>query len=214
MAEPTRTASGLVKRARRSPEQAAPLPSMPDQALLASLSSVADNLGTRPPVPQRQLPAAGAEPIASPQGPLWSGLGPRPPAPPAAGPPSSRSWPAPPATQRPDGLGGGLTAGGLTRRVRGAQLPTTQPLTVRRTQEHPSGGDGGYRRRDHGAANGYSPTSGHANGQSNGRDGARDRDDGSSAARDVYGFLTSFTKGVQRGLDEARRDPDTPKENS
>ena len=36
----------------------------------------------------------------------------------------------------------------------------------------------------------------------------------SSAARSVYGFLTSFTQGVQRGLEEVQRDPNTPKENS
>jgi hypothetical protein len=30
------------------------------------------------------------------------------------------------------------------------------------------------------------------------------------AADEVYGFLSSFTAGVQRGLDESRRDPDDP----
>ncbi|MGH9262849.1 MAG: hypothetical protein ACRD08_23615, partial [Acidimicrobiales bacterium] len=110
------------------------------------------------------------------------------------------------------------------RRVRGAQLPKTQPLNVRRNQERPSGGDAGYRREDHdnatgpmlgnGNTNGHTTgeTSGHGNGRSDSRDGTGDHE--SSAARSVYGFLTSFTQGVQRGLEEARRDPFTPKENS
>lgn len=60
--------------------------------------------------------------------------------------------------------------------------------------------------------NGYAtgPTNGHANGHVTGQ-GVTDQDD--SAARSVYGFLTSFTQGVQRGLEDARRDPNTPKEN-
>ena len=33
-----------------------------------------------------------------------------------------------------------------------------------------------------------------------------------SSARDVYSFLTSFTAGVQRGLDEAKRHPENPEE--
>ena len=67
---------------------------------------------------------------------------------------------------------------------------------------------GGY---TNGQANGS--TNGHAaNGQANGHaDGGTEE---SSAARSVYGFLTSFTQGVQRGLEEVRRDPNTPKENS
>jgi hypothetical protein len=59
-------------------------------------------------------------------------------------------------------------------------------------------------------------TNGHGHGQSNGRadgpGGTGDHDE-SNAARGVYGFLTSFTQGVQRGLEEARRDPNSPKEN-
>ncbi|HEX6568869.1 MAG TPA: hypothetical protein VF015_06885 [Acidimicrobiales bacterium] len=69
---------------------------------------------------------------------------------------------------------------------------------------------------------GYGNTEGHTNGQSNGRPNGRadaghggpGEPDQSNAARSVYGFLTSFTQGVQRGLEEARRDPHRPKENS
>jgi len=67
---------------------------------------------------------------------------------------------------------------------------------------------------------GHANTNGVANGHANGQAG-RGADargplgglDESSAARSVYSFLTSFTQGVQRGLEEARRDPNTPKEN-
>ena len=38
-------------------------------------------------------------------------------------------------------------------------------------------------------------------------------DHDNSAADSVYGFLTSFTQGVQRGLEETRRDPNGPEEN-
>jgi signal transduction histidine kinase len=133
--------------------------------------------------------------------------------------------PATPPGPPRDPATGGATASGLARRVRGAQLPVGQPLTVRRRQEPPSTGDAGYRLGDRENANGQllgsANTNGHPNGQSSGhvsgtfgaRDGNGDHDE-SSAARSVYGFLTSFTQGVQRGLEEARRDPNTPKENS
>jgi hypothetical protein len=113
--------------------------------------------------------------------------------------------------------------------VRGAQLPATQPVNLRRNQEHPSGGTAGYRLGDNDDASGHmlgnvhtgGYTNGQANSQTNGysRNGhANGHADGgheeSTAARSVYGFLTSFTQGVQRGLEEVRRDPNTPKENS
>ncbi|HET6949185.1 MAG TPA: ATP-binding protein, partial [Acidimicrobiales bacterium] len=243
-AEPTRTASGLVKRARRAPEQDAPAASVPGGDLLASLSSVADNN-----VGQRRAdgpPVVDVPDGVTPPPPIWSALSTR-----KAGrtttPPENRSWAVPPApvhqarpspspssapgtrpplAGRPAGPGGaadgGQTPSGLARRVRGAQMPVTQPVNLRRTQEPPRRGDGGYRRDDHAAeghdhmlgnANGNGNTNGHANGHAHGRDGGSDRDE-SSTARSVYGFLTSFTQGVQRGLDEARRDPNIPKENS
>ena len=92
---------------------------------------------------------------------------------------------------------------------------------MRRAQEPPLRGDAGYRRDDHRTVadfrstlgNGNGNGNGSANGHTNGRGGAGG-DHESSAARDVYGFLTSFTQGVRRGLDEAQRAQNTPKENS
>ncbi len=253
---PTRTASGLVKRARRGPEQA-PAAAMPDGELLASLSSVAGNHASRPPVPPPAPVAHGGDPAgpARPGAARTSGA-----VPPAdGGSARTRSWPAPPGARTggpaPDGNGTGpalpplpsrggnghapdagrngpadsdpgATPGGLARRVRGAQLPVSQPLNLRRNQETPSGGDGGYRLDDQHNANGHmlgsGNTDGHISGQPNGtangnavdgRSGTGVHDE-SNAARSVYGFLTSFTQGVQRGLEEVRRDPNTPKENS
>jgi signal transduction histidine kinase len=245
--QPTRTASGLVKRARRGSDREAPAASVPSD-LLASLASVTDNnVGNRAPgerPPGVEVPDGVTPP------PIWSALSTR-----NTGrttiPPANRSWtapaapPAPPGPEGPAGPGappgrpplagrpapggppeGGQTSSGLARRVRGAQMPVTQPLNLRRPQEHPQSGGGGYRRDDRAAdgqghmrgygnwnGNANSHSNGHNNGHGNRLDGAGDQDE-SSAARTVYGFLTSFTQGVQRGLDEARRDPNTPKENS
>ena len=129
-----------------------------------------------------------------------------------------------PAGPPPADAAGEATASGLARRVRGAQLPATQPLNLRRRQDHPSGPPAGYRLDDHDDATGHTlgngNTNGHTNGLANGHDHGRaaagttgNGDHDNSAATSVYGFLTSFTQGVQRGLEEARRDPNTPKEN-
>ncbi len=263
---PTRTASGLVKRAPRGASPS-PVGAVPDDALLASMSHVTGGLNL-PPSVSSPVPAS-SEPI----GPTWPRTNPRPmgfdssgdraplanrswPAPPALrgdipagggldGPPQGRAEPArgnggpPPAPIGPApapaagapaaGLGGGAdggaTASGLARRVRGAQLPVNQPLSLRRRQEPPSGSDAGYRLDDRDNANGHLLGNGSTNGHTNGRASREGGDpfrirggngvlDESNAASDVYGFLTSFTQGVQRGLEEARRDPTTPKENS
>jgi len=66
------------------------------------------------------------------------------------------------------------------------------------------GANGGY-----GRALGRRPR---GDGNGNGRAGAGARHDDSSA-RDVYSFLTSFTAGVQRGLDEAKQHPEDSEEN-
>jgi signal transduction histidine kinase len=229
--EPTRTASGLVKRARRSPDGNGG-PSVPDGDLLANMANVAGHLGPRPPAPPAEPPRP-AEPL--PPAPLWSALATNPPAGPTTRPPANRSWPAPPlvmpaapsgpapatrgpapAPPGPGGDGGGLTTGGLTRRVRGAQMPSTQPLSVRRAPDHSSSPPADYGLTDHSPAPSRPHSLGNGNGNghgsANGRGGAGDQDE-SSAARGVYAFLTSFTQGVQRGLDESRG-PNTPKENS
>jgi len=246
-APPTRTASGLVKRSRRGAD-VAPAAAVPDGELLANLSSIASNLPRTtprvPPAPQIP-PAPAAREATRPTNP-WT--------PPAHAdrPVTSRSWPAPPDLGRPPtapadpgrsplpsrggngatghpGPGGerpadGPTASGLARRVRGAQLPATQPLNLRRRQEHPSDPPAGYRLDDHNDANGRTLGNGNTNGQTNGLANGHDRgrapagpagpgDHVTNAATSVYGFLTSFTQGVQRGLEETRRDPNGPKEN-
>jgi signal transduction histidine kinase len=245
--QPTRTASGLVKRARRPSDQEAPAASVPSD-LLASLASVSDNnIGNR--APGERTPGVEVPDGVAPPPPIWSALSTRntgrttippanrsfpPPAPPAPTGPTGPTRPGAPAGRPPLGSRpapggppeGGQTSSGLARRVRGAQMPTTEPLNLRRPPEHPQSGGGGYRRDDRAAdgqgqvlgngnwnGNAKGHSNGHNNGHANGLDGAGDQDE-SSAARTVYGFLTSFTQGVQRGLDEARRDPNTPKENS
>jgi signal transduction histidine kinase len=231
--EATRTASGLVKRARRSGGDSEP--AMPDADVLASMTSITNHNGPRTPLPPAPELVRADEPV--PPAPLWSALTSRHPTTPtgpnggsAARPVTSRSWPAPPSVSPapsepeqpalpplqplPPADGGGQTAGGLARRVRGAQMPSTQPLSVRRSQDHPSEPPAGYRREDHGAAGrNYTLGNGNGNGSTNGQGAHRDHDE-STTARSVYAFLTSFTQGVQRGLDETRRDPNFPKETS
>ncbi len=249
-APPTRTASGLVKRSRRN-DDTAPAAAVPDGELLANLSSIASNLPRMaPPVPPAPaMPAApAARHTAQPTNP-WTPPthADRPttsrswPAPPDLGRPA----PPPADTRRPplptrggNGLSGGprpldpaagdaaggATASGLARRVRGAQLPATQPLNLRRRQDHPSDPPAGYRLDDHNDAIGHTLGNGNTNGYTNGLANGHDRgrapagaagngDHDNSAATSVYGFLTSFTQGVQRGLEETRRDPNGPKEN-
>ena len=129
-----------------------------------------------------------------------------------------------PSNRRPGDAADGATASGLARRVRGAQLPATQPLNLRRRQDHPSDPPAGYRLGDHNDAIGHTLGNGNTNGHTNGLANRHDRgrapagaagngDHDNSAATSVYGFLTSFTQGVQRGLEETRRDPNGPKEN-
>jgi signal transduction histidine kinase len=77
----------------------------------------------------------------------------------------------------------GATSGGLTRRVRGAQMPTTSPHAVRRAPTGPAAPSG-------------QPT------------GPLRPPQAPPSADAVYSFLTSFTAGIQRGLDETRRGGD------
>jgi hypothetical protein len=109
------------------------------------------------------------------------------------------------------------TSGGLTRRVRGAQMPATQPLSLRR-----SGGDD--RRPPSGPPPSGPPASGPppAAPLSGLRRGIGPQPtppvaplpgpggDGTPESRqradDVYSFLSSFTAGVRRGL-EANASP-------
>jgi signal transduction histidine kinase len=216
-----RTASGLVKRARRgTPESEAPEAPMPAGDQLASMSNVTTNLpgpaGAPPAGPRRPAGPHDAPPSGPPTPPgrqrPWG-----PPDPPAPGSPPRRQ---PRPSDLPSGAGprASRTASGLTRRVRGAQLPTRDPLSLRRSAASPraagagagpGGGAGPGAAAGYGHAAGVPPRGG--NGQGNGHAGAGARHDDSSA-RDVYSFLTSFTAGVQRGLDEARRHPENPEE--
>jgi Histidine kinase-, DNA gyrase B-, and HSP90-like ATPase len=196
-----RTASGLVKRSRRgTPESEAPTAPMPAGDQLASMNDVATGLtgraGAPPAGPRRPGPTApGSLPRRQPApsdfpGATGPGRGPR--VPPTGPPEATR------------------TASGLTRRVRGAQLPTQEPLSLRRTVEDPRAGDGG--RTGYGHVRGLRPRGGgDGNGRGNGHAAGGARHDDSSA-RDVYSFLTSFTAGVQRGLDEVKRHPENPEE--
>jgi signal transduction histidine kinase len=106
-------------------------------------------------------------------------------------PPVSRERLAPPAARPPLDLRGntaetpaagadGTTSGGLTRRVRGAQLPTTEPVRMRRSPE---------------------PTPAPAPARAPARTPEQRR-----RADDVYSFLSSFTAGVRRGLHESAPD--------
>jgi hypothetical protein len=110
------------------------------------------------------------------------------------------------------------TSSGLARRVRGAQMPNTDPLTLDRSGETPSpdvpsgaipsqppapawGGDDSL---DDPGASRAGP------GDAIEPDGSGDSpppeaESASSSARDVYDFLSSFSAGVQRGLDDAGR---------
>jgi hypothetical protein len=93
-----------------------------------------------------------------------------------AAPASPPSGPAPP----------------LTRRVRGAQMPNPSPLSLRRTTgEHPV-----TRPTAPMAPTPPMPTAAGS---------GSDEPEPTRSADDVYGFLTSFTAGVQRGLEETRR---------
>jgi signal transduction histidine kinase len=194
--QPTRTASGLVKRPSRPGDSARPAAAAPqagpDEDLLASLRRVA---GTSRSPEQTGAPSTGHGPPRAPRGntfpPPWAAapgaapvdhrvdlrspgpLGTPPAAPSPSPPPPSPSAPVPPAPP-------------LTRRVRGAQMPATDPRLVRRAR---LADDGRQPARSAPPPQSPPPT-----------DGRRSPDD-------VYGFLTSFTAGVQRGLDETKPRP-------
>jgi signal transduction histidine kinase len=197
---PTRTASGLVKRPPRPGDGVQPAAAAaragPNEDLLASLSRVAGTDRNHEPAGPRS--PGGADPRPRGGGPFsspWAGVpssapgergydrrstgthgappsGPHP-AYPAQDPLSSQVPPTPP----------------LTRRVRGAQMPTTDPTMVRRA-----------------AAGVDSPQ---APGSVTRRPPPAEPD-GRRSPDDVYSFLTSFTAGVQRGLDETKPRPGPP----
>ena len=194
--QPTRTASGLVKRPSRPGDGVRPAAAAshgaPDEDLLTSLRRVA---GTNRTPDLSGPPPTGFGPPGNTSPPPWGAVpeprptddrvdlrSPRPFGPPPAGatpppPPAPSAGPVPPAPP-------------LTRRVRGAQMPTTDPTLVRR----------GWL-----PGNGPQPARSAAPPPS-----AAAPDDGRRTPDDVYSFLTSFTAGVQRGLDETNPRPGPP----
>jgi hypothetical protein len=83
--------------------------------------------------------------------------------------------------------------GGLQKRVRGAQMPSTEPLNLRRSgnqrpvdRDPAAAGDPQAPRPQVPQAEAPEPNGDHR------------------GAEEVYGFLSNFSAGVQRGLDESR----------
>jgi signal transduction histidine kinase len=123
-------------------------------------------------------PAASYAPTGPTPSPLSSTTGPTAPVPPA--PTDAASSPLTP----PDAL---------TRRVKGAQLPQTAVVSLHRDRRHTP--PAGYE------APAYAPPAPPAPA----RAATTTPAPGSSRATDVQSLLTSFTAGVQRGLDDARQ---------
>jgi hypothetical protein len=126
-----------------------------------------------------------------------AGTGPAPSyAPPAPGPSplSATTGPVAPVPPAPsDAASSPLTPpDALTRRVKGAQLPQTAVVSLHRDRRHTP--PAGYE------APAYAPPAPPAPARA-----ATTPAPGSSRATDVQSLLTSFTAGVQRGLDDARQ---------
>ncbi|HEX6425783.1 MAG TPA: hypothetical protein VFZ79_19995, partial [Acidimicrobiales bacterium] len=170
--EVSRTQSGLVKRAARPGGSTTVGAGQPSGDLLDSLRRHTANLQV-----DRQAGAAA----------------PTPPGPPRArtSPPSHAAQPPP--ARPPAGPPVAPTAGGLARRVRGAQLPTGEPVRLRR-----DGAPGPAPGRPVGAPPSRPPVP------------SRQPDDRPRSADDVYNFLSRFSAGVRRGLDESSSRPPQP----
>jgi signal transduction histidine kinase len=232
-----RTQSGLVKRNVRDVTASTIGADRPSGDLLDNLSRHTTNLqgrgplppsapgtpwGPPPPSPDHRQPPPTPFPPRRPSPDARGApppVAPPPVSPPPVAPPPVAMPPAPtrPAATPPSGASpmpdsAGFTTGGLTRRVRGAQMPATQPLSLRR-----SGGDDRPRASDPPPAArppatplpglrrgiGPQPTPPVSPLPGAGGDGSPDS---RRRADDVYSFLNSFTAGVRRGL-EANADP-------
>jgi signal transduction histidine kinase len=140
----------------------------------------------------RPTPPPGTPAVRPPVGPMTGGGGPRQDYPPR---------PVVPPSTRPE-----HTTSGLARRVRGAQLPRTQPISLRRTGEVPAIGGGP---RQVNLPNNQEHRGGRDDAAPPTRVSSSDAPAKERSAKDVYSFLSSFSAGVQRGLDEARSNPTT-----
>jgi signal transduction histidine kinase len=184
VAEVTRTQSGLVKRTSRAGNGTTVGADQPSGELLDTLRRHTTNLhgGGAPTRPLPEPPAPTWVPSAPPD--AWTPSWPSPrtePAAPPTPPPAPPAVPAPRARAAP-AFGpltdGDTTAGGLTRRVRGAQMPATEPVRM-------------HRGPDATPARPAVPAE------------PRRTPEQQRNADDVYSFLSAFTDGVRRGLDDS-----------
>jgi hypothetical protein len=236
-AAPDRTTGGLVKRSPRGGAVGTGLsagsgggstqPARPSDDLLQTLATYTTHLHRQiNPTPPPGTPAVRAggpgtfppfnptpppgTPIVRPGGPPAPGM----PGPLGGGPAlPSRGGHGTPTTHATSGE---HTASGLARRVAGAQMPRTQPLGLRRQQQGPATPAplppslagrppvaAGAPSQDHRRGNESTPPPRDVTSSDTQRD--------PRSPKDVYSFLSSFSAGVQRGLDEARN-PNTSEE--
>jgi signal transduction histidine kinase len=94
---------------------------------------------------------------------------------------------------------GGLTASGLTRRVSGAQLPSTRPRAIRRVSPEPPAPRSSGRLAGEPEGHG-TPSAGPGDRHGHSGDAGIE-----AAAGNVYDFLSRFSEGVKRGLADAER---------
>src|SRR5215207_2847914 len=158
-----------------------PLPAAPGAAP-GSARSVPPPPGPEPPGPEPSgpKPSGPPPPFAAAPGPA--------PAPPGSRRPPADAWRSSPVDTPPPprGPGSNPAAQPLARRVQGAQLPSTEPLAVRRTGREAASAPGSA---------------------------VQPPPEVRRTANDVYSLLTSFTAGVQRGLDEAKAPPSHNRDN-
>ncbi|MGH9214041.1 MAG: hypothetical protein ACRD2C_25730, partial [Acidimicrobiales bacterium] len=215
LTSPDRTSGGLVKRSPRP--GSGTQPARPSEELLQTLATYTTHMHRQIDTSRPVTPPAGSgtsfpafNPTPPPGTPaVRPGAGrPAPSAPPPDGGLPGRT---PHVTPTGDGPRPQHTASGLTRRVPGAQAPRTQLVGLRQGPQ-PAGNGVGIppdlpalrdNRGDPGTEGGAAPP---------GDVSSNDANPANSSAKDVYSFLSSFSAGVQRGLDEARHPNTTPEE--
>jgi hypothetical protein len=180
-----------------------------------------------PPSDQGPTPSPGYSPPPPPSTPPPHGPplgGHQPVVPTDHGQPASNPFHAPMTTPTAHSSMPQHTSSGLTRRVRGAQMPPPDPLQLNRTGETQASPDprpsappedlpswvraGDALPGDPGAndpGTGNTPLAGAGGPDGSGGAPSPEPESATSSARDVYDFLSSFSAGVQRGLDDAGR---------